>query len=175
MKFLIFQLFVCFFSTLFSQDIDVKESSKAIHRVMYKVEDRLSKKYRLTTSSDTISAPGGCVQGLGFSFKIVGPLKKNDLRRILVESGQEFLEIIYEDPKLQLFLEEGFDIKNIDLALFIVDSKGYDVNAPDIGTATLYRGKLTYFAIKEGDLQINTKPETETYEEATDLLRQDGS
>jgi hypothetical protein len=114
------------------------------HQIRTDVAAKLTKRYNMRV----IGVTGGmadCVNVIGLSFQIRGPLSKEKLREILVDCVEEFLTPINESEKIRPFLKNyPFTEKEIIIKIFIVDETGIRVYDPDIAVATAINGKVRY-------------------------------
>ena len=113
-----------------------------------------------------------CVNVVGLSFQILGPLSKERLRKIVVDCVEEFLASINANEPLRPFLKNyPFTAEGIDIELFIVDANRRHVYFPEIMLAAQYRGKIKYRTIdKENELKYKSS-EFEDYETALEIVK----
>lgn len=108
------------------------------------VAAKLVKRYNMKV----IGITGGladCVNVLGLSFQIRGPLTKERLREILVDCVEELLAPINANERLRPFLKNyPFTAEGIDIEIFVVDNTGVKVYHPEIMLAAAYEGILKY-------------------------------
>ncbi len=152
----------------------MSKAETVVDQLMFKIEQRLTQKYHLEAIGVSVGMPGGIVKTLGLKFQIQGPLSKNELRRFLISSAQDFVNDVNANQDIQPFLEKhpfGFD--NVEIVFFLIDANGYEVDHPHIGIAGIRRGKLDYTSL----VTVNNIPkivveEWETYEEAVQILQE---
>jgi hypothetical protein len=131
-------------------------------------------KKRITVCGTTKGMPGGIVENLGLAFDIKGPMSRDEIRKMLLEMGQQFLNKLNQDKQLQPYLQHRpFTPDDIDLSLYFRDSKNGGLRDPHIGYAALRYGKLVYCVIEEQNGIPRDKFEyKETYEEALKLAKE---
>lgn len=113
-------------------------------KITAEVKDKLRKRYNMSV----VGITGGmidCVNVLGLSFQIRGPLVKDVLRRMLIDCVEEFLTPINADEKLRPFLKNyPFTAKEIVISIFVDDKNGLELYDPEISVASAINGKLIF-------------------------------
>ncbi len=157
-------LFVGFIS--YNRSPSAVKASKSVGEILDSTTKVIQKKYKLNACGSGISMPGGIVQELGLAFTTKNTLSRNELRKLLIEFGQELLQQINNNKNIQPFLKTApFTIKNVQIIIYNHDQMGYDLFDPEISTAEISDGVLTY---RTSDLITNrfNNEFRETYEEA---------
>ena len=132
--------------------------------------EKLSKRHKMDVSG-TIGGLANCINILGLSFDILGPLSKEQLRIILVDCVEEFINTINANEELRPHLKNyPFTPHEIEIKLFIVDKNRKDIYDPHISTASAYNGKLSYKTTDPYDDFKFKNKFTETYEEALKII-----
>lgn len=141
------------------------------NQITKEVSDRISKRYNMKVIGVTAGLMN-CVNALGLDFHIQGPLSKEQLRIILVDSVEEFLTLLNEDERIRPFLKEyPFPADGIQIAIFVKDKERNSIYYPEITVASVYNGKLFYRS-KEKDVISGYKlTEEESYETALKLVK----
>ncbi len=99
----------------------------------------------MKTIATNVSMPGGIVKLLGLDFQVRGPLLREEIRKILIESVHDFLVYVNSDAAVRPYLENyPFEIKNVEITLFFIDAQGLELDDPYIGIAGISRGRLDY-------------------------------
>ncbi len=148
------------------QNVEIPKSEKAVNDLLYKISQSFEKKYKMNAIATNVSMPGGVVKLLGLDFQIRGPLSKNEIRKILIDTAQEFLTSVNSDVAVRPYLENyPFKIKNIDITLFLIDAKGIRLDDPHIGIASISRGTLDYDILITTDIPSIKSEFEESYEE----------
>ena len=96
--------------------------------------------------------PGGPIQKLALCFDTKSPLTKEQLRELLVKTANELVHQVQDNKEIQEFLKDPpFTIKNVQIIIYNHDEKGYGVFDPQIATAQISLGILTYRTIDSAD------------------------
>ena len=112
-----------------------------MNNFLNKLSFLIENKYKIHAIGTAISMPGGFVQELGLDFQIYGPLSRKEIRKILIDLANEFLLFINSE-EIKSYLENyPFNIKNVDITLFLIDSNGIGLDDPYIGIAEISEGK----------------------------------
>ena len=136
----------------------------------------LKKRYKIDPIATNVAMPGGVIRLLGLDFQIVGPLRQERIREILINSAQELLDLINTNSQIKPYLGQfPFTIKNIDINLFILDSDGREINHPEIGIATISEGQLEYLTLAYAEIPKKISESSEPYEEALKILVSQGN
>lgn len=143
----------------------------AVEEVINKTKLIIERKYHIRTIDSGASMPNGNVKNFFLDFEVRGPFTKKSLRRILIDSANKLLVQINNNEKVQQFLvKKPFAIEDVQITIFNNSINGGEVYNPEISTAEIYDGILSYNfveGINEFDY-INTYQET--YEEALKKL-----
>ena len=102
----------CFFGSLFligcrSTNYEVPPNEKAVNRVVGRNSKALAKKYCMRPFAITVAMPSGDIKYLELEFQIRGPLTKQELRKILIDSAHDFLTDINTDLELCSYLKNN--------------------------------------------------------------------
>jgi hypothetical protein len=142
-----------------------------VNDLLYRTANSFEKKYKINAIATTISMPGGAVKLLGLDFQVRGPLSKEEIRKILIDLAQDFVVSVNSDEAIKPYLENyPFEIKNIEITLFFMDSRNIRLNDPYIGIAGISRGKLDYQILITTDIPSIKSEFDESYEEALQAL-----
>ena len=151
---------------------EIPQSEQAVNRLLGKIASYLQKKYNMCPIATNVAMPRGVVKLLGLDFQIKGPLSKEELRKILINSVQDFLLFVNNNEDIQPYLENiPFEIKNINIIIFIVDSKGYGIENPHISNVDIRDDILEYQYIERTDIPRIKRREKESIDEALKLLQ----
>lgn len=178
MKFLFTQIylcltFICLIGCTTNQDEQyaIPKSEQAVNNLLDKIAVSLRKEYKMKPVATNVAMPGGVVKLLGLDFQIIGPLSRDEIRKVLIESAQDFLACVNSDEAVRPYLENyPFEIKNIEIILFVIGSKGIRLDDPYIGIAGMSYGKLFYETLITTDIPTTKSEFKETYEEAVQAL-----
>jgi hypothetical protein len=155
----------------FSNKYEIPDYEKAVNKQMDNSAKMLSRKYNIRPCATTVAMPGGGIQYLELKFDSLGPIPQDAIRRILINSVQDFLDNVNCDQALCAFLTNGhFGISEVGITLFFSDANRYPIKQPEIGIASIRKGELEYTRCDPNDISINGRTSiTETYEEALQL------
>jgi hypothetical protein len=154
-------------------DYQISPTEKTVNSLLDKNAKFLSKKYKMRAIATNVAMPGDVVKILGLHFQIQGPLTKNELRKLLINMAKDFISTINENKDIYQSLEHNpFDIKALDITLFLIDSNSIDIEHPHIGTASIKYGVLTYKTYITTDIPELLCREDETYDEALKKLQE---
>lgn len=140
-------------------------------QITTEVAQKLSKKHDME-----LSGSGGglarCVNILSLSFEKLGPLSKVQLRKILIDSVEEFLSAINSNEELRPYLKNyPFTSKEIQIEIYIRDACGREVCSPNIAVATAKDGILSYKTVSKDDPYKFHSIERESYGEAFSIIK----
>lgn len=148
---------------------NIPDDEIVVNQLLSKISSSLEMKYDLKTIGTIVSMPGGNVKELGLDFQIRGPLSQNEIRKILIRISQDFIAFVNADINIRKYLAyHPFDIKNINITLFVTDSNGKRVDAPYIGIAGISTGILDYKILVTTDIPTVQSAFEESYSEALD-------
>ena len=165
-------IFVCFI-TCSCMRSQMSEAEKTVNHLISEIEQMLTKKHPMRAIGIVVGMPGGIVKTLGIKFHIEGPLSKEDLRQILVNSTQNFVDYVNANQEIKPFLEKyPFEINNIDITLFLIDSSGKNIDHPEIGIAGIRNGKLYYRTLKYSEMPPGKTCVEESYEDTVKILQE---
>ncbi|MFZ0565166.1 MAG: hypothetical protein WAM28_03175 [Chlamydiales bacterium] len=150
----------------------ISPREKAVNKALARNAKILAKKYHMNPVGNTVAMPGGDIQYLELEFQIHGPLSKNEIRKVLINSAHDFLADLNSDSELCSYLKNhSFSLKEIGLGLFLTDFSGRGLKDPEIGIAKISKGKLEYYKCDSVDMSVNGMIETqESYKTAIQIL-----
>ncbi|HEV8052861.1 MAG TPA: hypothetical protein VGP47_10235 [Parachlamydiaceae bacterium] len=112
-----------------------------------------------------------CVNFLGLDFQIQGPLSKEQLRRILIDSVQELLKAVNSDEQIRPFLKNyPFTEKEIMITLFVIDKRGENIYDPQIAVATSGQGTMSYNTDDKDNKFVYKQKIKEDYQTALKII-----
>lgn len=162
-------LFCLFLSCESSHDqlFENRPAAKAVEDLLYRTEQSFEKKYKIRTIGTNIGMPGNVIGILGLQFQMLGPRSKKEIRNLLINLAQEFRLFVNNDEAVRPYLKNyPFELENIQIILFFNDSKGYEIDNPNIGIAQISYGKLVYRIMETTDIPRVINEYEESYEEA---------
>lgn len=141
------------------------------NKITKQVADKISANYNLESIGVT-SGLADCVNVLGLSFQIKGPVTKEFLRKILVDCVEEFLTLINGNERLRPFLKNyPFTANEIEIAIFVVDERGESIYHPEIGVANEFKGTITYRTSEKDVLAGYKSKVVEDYDTALKIVK----
>ncbi|HEV8052732.1 MAG TPA: hypothetical protein VGP47_09565 [Parachlamydiaceae bacterium] len=136
-----------------------------------KVQKTLSDRYKMKILG-VKSGLADCVNVLGLSFQIQGPLSKEELRVVLVGSVEEFLTQINSNLELRPFLKNyPFTTNEITITIFIKDKNGQSLYHPDISLAYSSTGEISFNTVDKNNIYGYESRERETYSTALVIVK----
>lgn len=169
---LIITLILPLFSCSFSDESDYYE-------IAYKIANRfvkdMGKKHYLS-----VGCYGGnfnkLINSILFSFKAIGPLSQEELRVLMVEIIEEFLERINKDEDIRQYLASyPFTASNLEFQISLIDTRGEKIKNKGSATEMLYKlrvfeGKMKYSILNDDKVCWQDIYE-ESYEEALEIVK----
>lgn len=145
----------------------LSKGEQLVNNILAKTAKIIKKKCNIKPCGVGVAMPGGPIQGLTLCFDTKYPHSKEQLRELLIKSALELLNQIQENDKIQEFLkEQPFAIKNIQIIIYNHDKNGRGLRDPEISTAQIMQGMLTYRTIDPQDSFKFKHEFEESYEEA---------
>lgn len=148
---------------------------KVAFRVINEISSEFEKKYGLTFSGVSESAPSGKYRNLGFMLDSKRVLEKDEGRKIVLEIATAFLDRINKDTELKHYLDVyPFDFSNITVEIFIMLPTGEEVYYPKFTIFSCYNNHVYFgFYRKSEDGNRSLLEHTsETIEEARQIVNQ---
>lgn len=147
------------------------KAERLVDSVLNRSAKVIKEKYGLRPCGTGAAMPGGPIQGLTLCFDTERPYNKKQLRELLIKSAREILNQININNEIKEFIKDPpFTLNNIQIIIYNSDKNGKEVYDPEISTAEISQGILTYQTVDPADT-FNYKQEiTETYEEALKAL-----
>lgn len=135
------------------------------------VANKLSKEFHMTPVGE-----GGsfydCVREIFLAFEIQGPLTKDQLRNVLVNSVEELRSAVNSNEELRPYLiVYPFTSQEIEITLFVSSKWDGNIYDPDISSATARKGNLIYRTTDKSDTFKYKSKATESYEDALKIIR----
>jgi hypothetical protein len=151
-----------------SSDDYVKMADIITNRVI----EKLTKRYNMRVIG-LGAGMADAVNIIGISFQIVGPLPKDELRMILVNTIRELLDELNSDEKIRPYLKSyPFTSEGTQIDIFVIDKEGKEVFDPDIGVVGVdYSGRLSFNTTDRNNRFKYKTEEEETYEEALAIVK----
>ena len=148
------------------------QGEQLVNSILANTAKIIKDKYSLKPSGEGASMPGGPIQKLALCFHTKSPLAKEKLRELLLKAAQELLGQVNKNKEIQEFIKEHpFTIKNVQIIIYNSDKSGREVFDPEISTAEISQGILTYQTVDAADIFKYKQEFTETYDEALKLVQ----
>lgn len=158
----------------FGMSHDIPRNEQIVNKLMGQLANELSKKCKMKPIGITVGMPSGVVKLLGLEFDIIGPLSKNEIRKILISSSEEFIVKINNDIDIRPYLEfYPFKKENIEIVLYFNDKNYSGLNHPHIGVASIRKNILQYKTLITTDIPRLQTKDVETEEEALRALKEE--
>jgi hypothetical protein len=155
---------------LFSFNEGIPKSDAIVHEIMDDTFKVLQKKHKLSPAGIGIN---GKFEYLELSFELFEILTQNQLREMLFDCSQVFLEKINSSEKVKPYLKNvPFTEKNIGIVFYISNRDNKDVKDPDFCCAAIDRGRFEYRTISDENPYRYKNKINETYEEGLHKMAQ---
>jgi hypothetical protein len=156
-----------------SDDKYLSKAEQSVNQILYETSSSINKKYKINTVGTSASMPGRDVRQLGLEFETRQRLTKEQLRKLLIQFGEELLHNINSNEDIQPYLtKRPFTLENVEIIIYNHDQQGYWLYDPEIGIGHLYKGKIEYNT-HDPDKEYGYKNTfEETYEEALKLIQE---
>lgn len=175
MKNILVILFVFFFnSSVINKNMkyQISDQEKAVNKQMASSAQILGKKYNMRPCATSVAMPGGNIQYLELEFDVIGPLPRDTIRKLLINSVHDFLSNINNDTELCSYLKNGhLNISEVGIGFFFFDSTRRPIGIPEIGVASIEEGNLTFITLEPGAVPSFRDTYYETYKEALQILQ----
>jgi hypothetical protein len=143
------------------------KGEQLINSTLAKAAKIIKEKYNIKPSGVGVAMPGGPIQEVTLCFDTKYSYSKDQLRELLIKSMEELLNQVNKNKEIQEFLKEKpFTIKNIQIIIYNHDERGREVYDPEISTAEISQGILTYQTVDLTDTFKYKNEFEETYEDA---------
>lgn len=173
MKWLIFlvSLFIMSFSMSNEHTSHPTNAEKVVHKILKMSAKQIKDKYPLILCGQGASMPEGNIKKLSLSFNTKKIMQQKEIRKLLLETSECLLKMINQNDEVSIFLtKKPFTIENVQIILFNMDVDGRESYDPNIATAQIADGILTFRTL---DSPINyefNNEFTETYIEASKIV-----
>lgn len=142
-------------------------------KIRSEIAQKLAKRHSMKISGIS-GGMADCVNMLGLDFQIQGPLTKDELRRILINSVLELLKAINENEEIRPFLKNyPFTEKEIIITLFVKDKSGGNIFDPEIAVASSWHGTMNYNTNDKENMYVYKQKIKEDYETALKIVQEE--
>ena len=153
------------------EEVYLSRGEQLVNITLVKAIKIIKKKYNINPCGISAAMPGGPIQKLGLCFDTRYPYTKEQLREIVIGSAQELLDQVNKNEEIQEFLKvRPFTIKNIQIIIYNHDKNGGDLLDPEIATAQILRGTLSYRTTDPENTFVFKNRFYESYEEGLQAL-----
>jgi hypothetical protein len=158
------------------QQYHPSKGEQLVNSILGKTAKIIRDKYNLKPSGSGAAMFGGPIQELALSFATKSPLTKEQLRELIIKTANELLNQVNDSKEIQEFIKNPpFTIKNVEIIIFNQDKECREVYDPQIATAQIIEGVLTFSTVDPQD-HFNYKNNfTETYEDALKIVQKTAS
>ena len=176
MKIIISALMLCCIFMSFSMicndpQYHPSKGEQLVNNILGKTAKIIKDKHNLKPSGSGASMPEGPIRELALCFDTKSPLAKEQLRDLLIKTSNELVKQVNDNKEFQEFLKEPPFTIDIQIIIYNHDKMGKTLYDPDILTAQISQGILTYRTV-ESDSHLKLKQEfTETYEDALKIVQ----
>lgn len=144
-----------------SQDV------RLVNKVLYQTANIIKNNYSLSPIGSGATMPDGPIRELYLAFNSYESLSMPELRKLLFQISNELINQVNSNEEIQPFLyKKPFNQENVQIIIFNYDKKGRNLCDPEITTAEISHGFLTYgYRDPTHDYRLIDKHK-ETYAEA---------
>jgi hypothetical protein len=171
-----FSLTLCLLALLTSRkafSYEQSTQSKIVYKIIGEKSKLLAKRHKMCAIGDSVGMPSGVVHMLGGSFQKEKVRSLSEARRIIVDSGNEFLRAVNANEKLKPFLiKSPFTIDNIEVDIYLMDN-GFDDTDNKLEVIGLLKGQITYNYENKIKTRGYSKVIKESYEEALKKIQEE--
>ena len=154
----------------------VGKARDILHQIQQSTMQSVISKYNVRCIGEGAGMCGGPIRLISLCFQVVGPLTRNEVRRLLFFIANEMILQAKRIPNLDTYLAAPpFSLKNVQVVLFQVDEWNAGLRHPIFNACSFDGDSLSYDATDPvGGPWAPYKEEiTETYEEALEALRKE--
>jgi len=168
----IFVVIVGFIMNSNRQEYQISRGEQLVNITLSNSSKLIKQKYNIDPCGSGAAMPGGPIQVLTLAFTTKGPYNQDELRKLLLSSSNDLVNQVTQNSEMQQYLKNPpFTIKNVQIIIYNHDKNGGSVYDPEILTAGISNGFLTYRTI-ESDKNFRMKNQyKESYEEALQMSR----
>lgn len=147
------------------------KGAQLVNSILGKSAVIIRDKYNIKPCGVGVAMPGGPIQEVTLCFDTKYPYTKEQLRELLIKSAQELLGQVNQNQEIQEFIkDQPFTIEHVQIIIYNHDKSGREVFDPEISTADISQGVLTYQTVDAEDTFTYKQEFTESYEEALKAL-----
>lgn len=148
------------------------KAQQLVENILDQTAQTIKYKYKIQPSGEGIAMPGGPIRELALYFDTKDQLTKEQLRKLLVKCSLELVDQINANSEIQQFLKaKPFTLEKVQIIIYNHDQTGREVFDPNISTAEISHGILTYSTVDSNDTFKYKNEFIETYEEALKIIQ----
>lgn len=149
----------------------ISGSEQLVNKILAQGADIIEKKYRIHCCGTGAAMPEGIINKFMWSFDIYGALSREKARIMLIDCADEISRLVKNNKEISKYLRDyPFTINNVQIILYMHDAKGFETYDPDLATAQILRGTLSYRTNDQNNIfRFKTNVE-ESYEEALKII-----
>jgi hypothetical protein len=168
---LITLLFAGFIMKDKQQEYPPSKGEQLVNSLLARTAKVIKEKYDIKPCGMGAAMPGGPIQELTLCFSTKYPYTREQLRGLLIKAAHELIKQVSENNEIQEFLKERpFHLKNVQIIIYNSNKDGSEVYDPEISTAEISQGILTYQTVDRADSFKYKNEYEESYEEALKAL-----
>ncbi len=155
-----------------NEDPYLSQEERLVNSVLESTAKVIKKKYNIKPSGEGAAMPEGIIGELTLTFDTNDKLSKEQLRKLLIECAKELVAQVKMNNSIEPFLAKTpFSIENVQIIIYNHDKEGRGLRDPEISTAEISHGVLTYRTLDPNDRFRFKNQFEETYNEAVNVLQ----
>lgn len=155
-----------------NEDPYLSQEEKLVNNILENSAETIKKKYNIQPSGEGAAMPEGIIEELTLTFDTNDKLSKEQLRKLLIECAKELVAQVKMNNNIEQFLAKSpFSIENVQIIIYNHDKEGRGLRDPEISTAEISHGVLTYRTLDPNDRFKLKNQFKETHGEAIKALQ----
>lgn len=168
---LVILLSSCAREYIYEPSEEVIQAEIQVHKVISGTEQIIYEKYGMRPMGTGIGMPSGVIHNVGLSFDTKETLAKEEIRKLLVEFAQIMLNEFTANAEIQpLLVQRPASLDNVQIIIFNYSKNRELSHYPNVSTANISHGILNYSYIDGEGVYMDSKQDSETFEEALQVL-----
>ena len=168
-----FVLLILFFSCFLPFQrtrVGISPAEQAVNAVLRNSVKEIHHQLGLVACGSGAAMPDNRVRNLYLSFNTQEQKSRDELRSLLLRAADIMLEQMRASETLQKYLvDTPLTLKNVQIAIFNIDERGYTAHDPHISVINSLEGILRYNTIDPQNTFVYKNTFSETYDEAVEL------
>lgn len=150
-----------------NEDPYLSREEKLVNTILENTAKIIERKYHIKPSGEGAAMPEGIIEELTLTFDTNNQLSKETLRKFLIECAKELVAQVKMNSNIQPFLAKSpLSIESVQIIIYNHDKAGRRLHDPEISTAEISQGILTYRTLDPNDRFRFKYQFKETYDEA---------